>query len=89
MIKQDNRVKSDTFERRLNSLKKLLHEPSEQYQNKSSENNPTVNDPKKAVFISVNGNNNVISAGKSQYIIWDKKKKSALFAGLVICILFF
>ncbi len=89
MIKQDNRPKPDTFETRLNSLKNLLSEPSEQHQDKPPENNPAVNDREKAVFISVNGNNNIISAGKSQYIIWDKKKKNTHFAGLIFCLLFF
>lgn len=80
MIKQDNRPKSDTFEARLNSLKNLLCEPSQQHQDKPPENNPTAGDPGKAVFIS---------AGKSQYIIWDKKKKNTPFAGLIFCLLFF
>lgn len=89
MIKQDNRPKSDTFEARLNSLKNLLCEPSQQNQDKPPENNPAAGEPGKAVFISVNGNNNIISAGKSQYIIWDKKKKNTPFAGLIFCMLFF
>lgn len=89
MIKQDNRPKSDTFESRLNSLKNLLREPSEQHQDKPPENNSALNETGKAVFISVNGNNNIISAGKSQYVIWDKKKKYALFAGFIFCMLFF
>lgn len=89
MIKQDNRPKSDTFESRLNSLKNLLREPSEQHQDKPPENNSALNETGKAVFISVNGNNNIISAGKSQYVIWDKKKKNALFAGFIVCMLFF
>lgn len=89
MIKQDNRPKSDTFESRLNSLKNLLHEPSEQHQDKPFEKNSALNETGKAVFISVNGNNNFISAGKSQYITWDKKKKRILFAGFIFCMLFF
>lgn len=80
MIKQDNRPKSDTFESRLNSLKNLLREPSEQHQDKPPENNSALNETGKAVFIS---------AGKSQYVIWDKKKKNALFAGFIFCMLFF
>lgn len=89
MIKQDNRPKSDTFESRLNSLKSLLNEPSENQTEKNIENPAYSKNTDKSVFISVNGNNNIISAGKSQQIIWDKKKKNALFVGLVCCMLFF
>ncbi len=89
MIKQDNRPKLDTFETRLNSLKNLLRESSDQNQERPIESAPVSKEPGKAVFISVNGDNNIISAGKSQYILWDKKKKNALFTGMIVCTLFF
>ncbi len=89
MIKQDNRPESDTFETRLNSLKRLLHEPTEQYSKKTIKNSDVSNEPEKSVFISVNGNNNIISTGEAQYVIQNKKKKRALFAAFVFCMLFF
>lgn len=90
MIKQDNRPKADTFESRFNSLKALLYEqPKEQHRDNMQENNPAANDRGKAVFISVNGNNNIVSAGKSQYIDRDRRKRTALFSGFIFCTLFF
>ena len=89
MIKQDNRPKSDTFETRLNSLKNLLSEPSDQHQNKHPESNSDPYETAKTVFISVHGDNNIISAGKSKNINWDKKKKNSTFVALIFCLLFF
>lgn len=89
MIKQDNRPESNTFETRLNSLKSLLHEPTGQHPDTSMEKTSVSNEPEKSVIISVNGNNNIISTGESQYIIQDKKKKRALFATFILCMLFF
>ncbi len=89
MIKQDNRPNSDTFESRLNSLKCLLNEPTEDQIKKDTEDPVGSKNAEKSVFISVNGNNNIISAGKSQHIIWKKKKKNALLAAIICCMLFF
>ena len=89
MIKQDNRPESNTFETRLNSLKSLLHEPSGQNPDTSIEKTSVLNEPEKSVIISVNGNNNIISTGKSQYVIQNKKKKRALLASFILCMLFF
>lgn len=85
MIKQDNRPKKNISENRLDALKNLLQEDI------SGKKAPadTQEDQKKIVIISVNGNNNIVSAEKSRQINWRGDKKICFAAGIVLCMLFF
>ena len=89
MIKQDNRPHSETFETRLGVLNDLLHED----QSPEKEKAPPVPvvPPKrdKLIFISVNGNNNVVSAEKSQYTGRPHGKKAFFAIATCLCLLFF
>ena len=85
MIRQDNRPQGNISENRLDALKTLLQEDLPEKENAS------VPQPeqKKIVIISVNGNNNIVSAEKSKLISWRNDKKIALAATIVLCMLFF
>lgn len=87
MIKQDNRPKTDTSDK-LASLKRLLNEetPSD---HESSETSDNARGKDKIVFISVNGNNNVIATEKSQYTIRSYGKRTAFVVGAILSLLFF
>ncbi|MBR1777819.1 MAG: hypothetical protein IJ752_04460 [Alphaproteobacteria bacterium] len=89
MIKQDNRPHSDTFEKRLDILTDLLHEDQTPEQEENTSDPAEALKREKFIFISVNGNNNVISTEKSQYTGWNNGKKATFAAAAFLCVLFF
>ena len=87
MIKQDNRPRTDFQDQRFETLQKLLQSDSE------NESVPTDFSEKqkqeKIVFISVNGNNNIVSTEKSRYTAKKNGRKSSLYIIIAGCLLFF
>ena len=87
MIKQDNRHRTDFQDQRFETLQKLLQSDS------GNESVPTdfseKQKPKKSIYISVNGNNNVISAEKSPYTAKRCTGKTAISVAMICCLLFF
>lgn len=89
MIKQDNRPQSDFHDQRYDMLKTLLQ--SEPENETATREPPESEEPPKGrmFFISINGNNNVVSTGKSRNAITGKFGKRSLFAVVTVISLFF
>ena len=85
-MKQDTRPPCNSAESRLDALAHLLQEESVPEQKEQAE---TSNKHEKVIIISVNGNNNVISAEKAKQISGHYGRKTVLFAGAILCMLFF
>ncbi len=93
MITQDNRPETGSAERRLNLMKELnvlLKQP----ENVPSDAPDTPDEPAagnagKQICININGDYNVVAAGKSQNIRQSKRKKTAFAAVAFVCLLFF
>ncbi len=87
MMKQDNRPQTDFQDQRFEALRKLLQSSPE---NESvSEEHQEQQKPEKNIYISVNGNNNVISAEKSPYTAKRYTGKTAVSVAMICCLLFF
>ncbi len=90
MITQDNRPETGSAERRLNLMKELnvlLKQPEKLPTDAPDE--PAANDAGKQISININGDHNVVAAGKSQDIRQSKRRKSAFAAAAFACLLFF
>ncbi len=93
MITQDNRPETGSAERRLNLMKELnvlLKQPKNVPTDAPDE--PAANDAGKQICININGDHNVVAAGKSQDIRQSKRRKSAFAAAVFAafaCLLFF
>ena len=87
MIKQDNRPQNNFQDQRFETLKQLLQSDPE---NESASTELSEQQKQeKIVFISVNGNNNVVSAEKSRYTAKRFGGKSWFSFVLFCCLLFF
>lgn len=90
MITQDNRPETGSAERRLNLMKELnvlLKQPENVPTDVPEE--PAANGAGKQICININGDYNVVAAGKSQNIRQSKRKKTAFAAVAFVCLLFF
>lgn len=90
MIKQDNRPQPTSSDSRFETLRNLLlDDRAEDQKETKTEEAPQNQKQEKIIFISVNGNNNIVSAEKSRCtsrVFWKKTSFTALIAG---CLLFF
>ena len=86
MITQDNRPQPDSPERKIDFLNSLLHDD---FTPSTATTETSVPKKDKIIFISVNGNNNVVSTEKSQYSARGFGKKVSFAVILFICSLFF
>ncbi len=90
MITQDNRPETGSAERRLNLMKELnvlLKQPENVPSDTPDE--PAAGNAGKQICININGDHNVVAAGKSQNIRQSKRKKTAFAAVASVCLLFF
>lgn len=89
MITQDNRPQPDSPEHKIDILKSLLHDDLTPSSTTAAKISVPGKDKDKIIFISVNGNNNVVSTEKSQSFARGFGKKVSFAAIIVICSLFF
>jgi len=89
MIEQDNRPQQNSFYKKLNVLTSLLNEGASDEQKSSSDVSSVPQETEKITFISVNGNNNVITTEKSRCITRPHEKKIPFITGAVLFLLFF
>lgn len=82
MIKQDNRPQQDSFNTKIDFLNDLLND-------NASDNSPAPQETEKITFISVNGNNNIITTEKSRCSPRLYERKIPLVVGAVLFLLFF
>lgn len=90
MITQDNRPKTGSAEHRLNLMKELnvlLKQP--QSVPTDAPDKPAANAAGKQICININGDHNVVAAGKSQHIRHGKRAKHIFAAAAAVCLLFF
>lgn len=89
MITQDNRPQPDSPEYKFDVLKSLLHDDLPPSTTAATETPVLKKDKDKIIFISVNGNNNVVSTEKSQYSSRGFGKKASFTVIIFTCSLFF
>ena len=88
MIKQDNRPRPQSSDPRFETLRDLLLEDQPSAR-KEEEELPQKRRQEKIIFISVNGNNNVVSTEKSRYTAHGYGKKGSFIVFIACCLLFF
>ena len=89
MIKQDNRPQQDSFRNKIGILNELLNDNAACEQKTSAETSPDLQETEKITFISVTGNNNIITTEKSLCTTRPSGKKIPFVAGAVLFLLFF
>ena len=83
-MKQDNRP-SNPVDYTIDSLKHLLEAPAEDRQENTTEQKKDG----KIFFISIIGNNNIVTAGKTGRFISNAAKKHYLITSVIVLTLFF
>ena len=89
MIKQDNRPQQDSFNEKIDVLTNLLNDDNVSEQKRAVDVFPASQKTEKNIFISVNGNNNVITTEKSRCITQLHGRKISFVAGTALFLLFF